>query len=595
MHVISYPKRISGRGPDRKDAKMARENTLRKRLRKKFGDAVKIKFEEDRMILSGNVDTWQDALDACGMCATRYGKIRVVNDICAKERPKRAMRVSSIRDEKYDGMRPDVLVIGGGIIGASVLRELTKWKIKAMLIEKESDLAMQTSGRNDGEVHPGVDLGKGSLKQKYVLEGNRIFDRVCEELDVPFVRCGQYIGFTERWLKPFVALFALQRKYACGVKDTKIVSRKKLREAEPHLNKKFAFALHNASAGCVCPYGLTIAYGENAVRNGAIVALNTAALGMDAEGGEIRSVATNRGTIYPKIVVNCAGTFAEDVAEMAGDRFYSIHPRRGTNSILDKKAGHILKSIASIKTVKNGAKNTKGGGMLHTAHDNVLVGPNAVETWEKENFATDRASIDEVFAKQANTVPELKRSDVITYFTGVRAATFEEDFVIERGHRTHNLIHCAGIQSPGLTAAPAIAVDVAKAAADMLKETMPVEENPEFDPIRKGIPRLRDMPDAERDEMIRKNPDYGVIVCRCEEISKGEIVDALRAPIVVPTVDGVKKRVRPGMGRCQGGFCMPLVMKIISETLGVPLEEIRKSGADSRIAFGKTKEAEKEE
>ena len=225
-------------------------------------------------------------------------------------------------------------------------------------------------------------------------------------------------------------------------------------------------------------------------------------------------------------------------------------------------------------------------------HDNLLIGPDAVETYEKENTATYPESIAHVFEKQKITMPALTERDIITYFTGVRAPTFEEDFIIERGRRTHNLIHVAGIQSPGLTTAPAVAVDVADMAVSILALERPVAANPDFDPHRPGIPVLREMDDETRAAYIAKNPDYGVIVCRCEEISRGEILDALRSNVCVPTVDGVKKRVRPGMGRCQGGFCSPQVVRIIAEFLGVPLSEVRKSSADAPITFGPTKSGE---
>ena len=239
--------------------------------------------------------------------------------------------------------------------------------------------------------------------------------------------------------------------------------------------------------------------------------------------------------------------------------------------------------------MKKSAGHTKGGGIVHTAHDNLLVGPDAIETYEKENFATEKVSIENNFEKQRITVGELSERDIITYFTGVRAPTFEEDFVIERGRKTKNLIHCAGIQSPGLTTVPAVAKDVAQMAARLVSEIHPVKRNEEYDPHRKGILRLREMSLEKRDELIRENPDYGVMICRCEEISKGEIIDALISPLPVYTVDGVKKRVRPGMGRCQGGFCMPLVSQIISEVTGKPLEEVKKSGGDSYLLFGRTK------
>ena len=276
---------------------------------------------------------------------------------------------------------------------------------------------------------------------------------------------------------------------------------------------------------------------------------------------------------------------------MANDRFFSIHPRRGTNSILDKKAGRHFAAIASIVGASTPSKtHTKGGGILHTVHDNLLVGPDAIETYERENTATNAESIERVFAKQRITMPTLTERDIITYFTGVRAPTYEEDFIIEWGRKTENIFHVAGIQSPGLTTAPAVAEDVAHEAAQWLE----AEENKAFDPIRHAPPHLAAMSDAERAELIAQNPDYGVIVCRCEEVSRGEILDALNSPICVPTVDGIKKRLRPGMGRCQGGFCSPLVTKIIAEFLGVPLTEVKKSSASSPIVFESRKGGSKD-
>lgn len=564
-------------------------NVLQKKLHKHFGESVSVRIENRCIIVSGHLDSWDKIVAACSMCVNKKSGMHVVNDIRLDGVTIPEMRIPDVKDDSLDKKKPDVLIIGGGISGASIARELSKWKLDILLVDKEADLAVQASGRNDGEVHPGVDLNRGSLKQHYVLKGNRMFGRVCKELSVPFDRCGQYVGFTGKWMYPLIWAYVWQRRHICKVKDTRILKRDELFRREPNLNPEFQFAIFNPSAGCVCPYGLTIAYGENAVENGAKVSLNTAVLGMEVKNAKIRSVTTNRGTVYPKIVINAAGVFAEDVAKMAGDRFYSIHPRKGTNSILDKKSGSLVKGIASIKTLNQNTKHTKGGGILHTVHDNLLVGPNAVETYEKENFATEQGSIDAVFEKQKLTAGALSERDIITYFTGVRPATFEEDFVIEKGRRTKNLIHCAGIQSPGLTTAPAVALDIEKMVVKELSKSRKVERNRDFQPVRKAAPVLNRLSDEERNRLIQENPDYGEIVCRCEEISKGEILDALKSPIPVPTIDGIKKRVRPGMGRCQGGFCMPLVTKIISEYEQIPEEKVRKAGAGSEILLRETK------
>lgn len=559
---------------------------LNRKLYNEYGGRVTASLEDNCIVLRGSLDRWEDVVAAGLMCAKPHSKCHVVNDIVFTGAEETPMRMPELKDTALDGDRPDVLVIGGGISGCSIARELTRYKLNVLLLEKEADLALGASGRNDGEVHPGVDLSRGSLKHKYIRRANRMYDRVCSELDVPFKRTGQYACFGKKsWLVP-VWLYAMWRRFYDGIEDTRIIMGDKLREKEPEINENIAFALSNPSSGSVSPYNLVIAYAENAVHNGARVSLNTAVTGMEVKNGKIVSVETNRGTVYPKLVINCAGVFSDEVARMAGDRFFSIHPRRGTNSILDKKTGKRFSAIASVVGASTpGKTHTKGGGILHTVHDNLLVGPDAVETYERENTATTPDSIERVFAKQKITMPELSERDIITYFTGVRAPTYEEDFIIEWGRKTKNIYHVAGIQSPGLTTAPAVAEDVALEAARWLE----AEENEAFDPIRHAPPHLAAMSDAERAELIAQNPDYGVIICRCEEVSRGEILDALNSPICVPTVDGIKKRLRPGMGRCQGGFCSPLVTKIIAEYLGVPLTEVRKSSASSPIVFGSRK------
>ena len=565
--------------------------SVNKKLNKTYGGKVAAKLTDDSIVVYGELNNWDDIINACSMCVDKKSGRHVVNKIKLRGIEMQPMKLPCVLDDSLEGEKPDVLIIGGGISGASIARELSKWDIDILLIEKESDLAMQASGRNDGEVHPGVDLGKGSLKQHYVLKGNAMYGDVCKELGVPFKRNGQYVGFTQGYLKPVIRVYAAMRRHI-GVKDTKVLSRAELLKAQPEMDKAFKFGLYNSTAGTVCPYGLTIAYAENAVMNGAKVSLNTAATEMEVKDGKIVSVTTNRGKIYPKIVINAAGVFSDTVAEMAGDGFFSIHPRRGTNSILDKKAGNLTKAVISIKELTAEKSHTKGGGIIHTVHDNLLVGPDAVETWERENTQTHAESIQKTFAKQKRTMEKLSERDIITYFTGVRAPTFEEDFIIEKGHKTSNLIHCAGIQSPGLTTAPAVALDVEKMCVEMLGN---VKKNENFDPVRKPIPVLREMGIEERNELIKRNPDYGVMICRCEEVSKGEILDALKSPVCVPTVDGIKKRVRPGMGRCQGGFCSPAVQQIIADFLGVPLQDVKKTSDEAVITYGATKSPAKKE
>lgn len=565
---------------------------LQKKIYEAFGDKVKVRLEDDIIRLTGELDKWEDIFSAGAMAAKPNSKIHVVNDVKLRGTEMPKMRVPTIEDKALDGKKVDVLIVGGGISGCAIARELSKRSLSVMLVEKEADFALQASGRNDGQVHVGFDLSKGSLKQKYVLQGNRMFDDLCKDLDVPFKRIGQYAGFTQNWLFVPVFFLCIWRKYHDGVWDTHFVTRKKLLRDNPTFDENMRFAVYNSSAGVVCPYGLTIAFIENAAENGVEAYLNTAVLSMDkGDDGSVTAVHTNRGTVYPKMVINAAGVFADDVAEMAGDRFYSIHPRRGTNSIQDRKAAIKIDTIASVQHIvlKKQKSHTKGGGIMRTVHDNLLLGPDAVECYQKEDVSTRPESINTVYNKQKGTVPSVSERDIITYFTGVRAPTYEEDFVIEWGRKCPNMLHCGGIQSPGLTAAPAFALDIEKMVVERLGGESKVAINPYFNPVRHGVPVLNKMSPEERAKKIAENPDYGVIICRCEEISKGEIIDALERPLCPPTVDAIKKRIRPGMGRCQGGFCSPLVTKIIAEHEGIPLSEVKKASSESVIVYGETK------
>ncbi|MDO5014933.1 MAG: NAD(P)/FAD-dependent oxidoreductase [Clostridia bacterium] len=568
---------------------------LNKKLNREFNGKFKAELKDKIIRVTGKSDDWNEIIKACQMCVYRKDGIHVVNDIEFTGDVIPEMKKPAVEDKSLDGEKCDVLIIGGGISGTSIARELSKWNLKIFLVEKEVDVALGASGRNDGEVHPGVDLHKGYLKTKYIRKGNHKYDQISKELGVPFRRIGQYVGFTKGYLRPLVWLYAMYKKYIVGIEDTEIVGKDVIEKKEPALNKDFKFALSNPSTGVVCPYGLTIAYAENAVENGAKVFLSTYVKDINVENKIIKSVETNRGTIYPKIVINAAGVFAEEIAKMAEDRFYSIHPRRGTDIILDKKTGLRFDTVSTVKEIElKNKSHSKGGGLIKTAHDNVLVGPDAVETYKKEDYQTTPESMDTLYNKQQITMPSLSRSEAITYFTGVRAPNFEEDFVIEKGRNTKNLIHCAAIQSPGLTTAPAVALDIEKMTIELLKESGEViEKNENYNPVRKHqIPQMSELPAEEREKYIKENPDYGIIICRCEQVSKGEILDALNAPISVPTVDGIKKRVRPGMGRCQGGFCMPTVTKIISDYLNEPMMNVRKSGADSVLVYGETKGGE---
>ncbi len=562
---------------------------LNSKLNERFQGLVTAHEDDGCLVLCGELDHWDDVVEAGMMSVNKRRYAGLVNDIVFTGAAIPKMKLPPITDNTLNDDSPDILIIGGGIVGCAIARECARYDVDILLCEKEHDVALQASSRNDGMVHPGVDLIPGQVKRRYNMRGNRMYDCVCRELDVAFRRNGQYLCFQKK--SHALAGFVAQFYFMLIGPHARFYGPRAFRKREPHMSRAITGALYFPAAGVVSPYGLTIAYAENAVDNGVRLSLDTAILDMQVEDGEIKSVQTNRGTLYPKVIINAAGVFSDEVANMANDRFFSIHPRRGTNTILDhKSAARINTIVSSLGTSSTKKKHTKGGGLVRTIDDNVLVGPDAVETFERENYATHAGSLADVFEKQGRTDPALSTREAITYFTGVRAATYEEDFVIQKGRRTKNIVHAAGIQSPGITAAPAIAVDVAKMAKQLLEAKQTVQPRASFNPNRKGIPHVGELLDEERNALIRRNPDYGEIVCRCEEISRGEVLDALRRSVPCDTVDGVKRRVRPGMGRCQGGFCGPLVLRIIAEEKAIPPEQVEKSGIGSELLYCGIKE-----
>jgi len=467
---------------------------LNKKLEKAFGGKVRAELKDDCLYLTGELSDWNKVVQA-GKMSVNKKKYTVVNDIVFTEykvqsvNEQRSWTVPLVSSNSLAGARPDVLVIGGGLVGCAIARELAYYKLDVMLLEKEHEAAMHASGRINGIIHSGCDLCKGQLKKEYADAGNRIFSSVCEELDVPFDYSGQYLCFSGGWMKAAAFLSLLYWKLM-GVPAV-YVSRRKLAKREPHLSDKIKFAIYFPTAGVVNPHALTIAYSENAANNGAKICFDTAVLDIDIWNGKVVSVLTNHGRIYPKLVINAAGVFAEDIARLAKDRFFSIHPRRNINLIFNKEAASLVNTIvSSLHAPESGTC----GVIAHTVDGNLIVSSNDTETYEKEIFSIDKESIRAVLSKQRKTVPGLLEKDIINSFTGISAATYEEDFIVSFGKFTSNIIHAAGIQSPGLTAAPAIAVDVAKMAADYLS----ADVNKNFNPARKAIIGAAESPVDDR-------------------------------------------------------------------------------------------------
>ncbi|MDR0314363.1 MAG: FAD-dependent oxidoreductase [Oscillospiraceae bacterium] len=560
---------------------------MQKVLEKEGFNGIECVLWHNSVKLEGELENWDDIVKV-GKIATKFGYKGVVNEIKLKGFNEPAIQEPKIEDGKIDKRNPDVLIIGGGVIGCSIARELSRSNLDIMLLEKESDVAMHASSRNDGMIHPGIASHPGTLRGEMNVKGNAMYTQLCNELDIPFERWGNIVMFDNPVIAQGARAFFAYRAQRLGVPEWHYVSKKGIKEMEPNVTDKVVAGYSFPTTGYLSPYKLTVALAENAVENGVEISLDTIVKSLNKEQGKIVSVQTNRGTIYPKVVVNAAGVFSDVVADMADDKFFSIHPRKGEVIILDKKKGPDIKRSISIVGVSALNSTTKGGGLMRTIDHNVLVGPDAYEQPLREDYSTHRENIQEIMNKHFQTIKTFKPSDVITYFSGIRACTYEEEFVIERSEYVDNFIHAAGIQSPGLAAAPAISQRIAEITTDALSEVMKVEPNEKFNPNRAKKPHIDKLSFEEKQKIIKDNPDYGVIICRCEEVSKGEIIDAVTSPLPAVSIDAVKRRVRPGMGRCQGGFCSPLITDIICEQTGMKPTDITKSGGESNLLFAKT-------
>jgi len=569
---------------------MAFLRTLNKKLNKAFHGQVSADEEGGCLVLSGALERWNDVVLAGKIAADDNPYFGLVNDIeCVGEKAM-PVRKPKVEDSALEWEEPDVLIIGGGVIGCAIARELSKYKLSILLVEKEHDIAMQASGRNLGVVQSGAGLKKGSLRHKFARLGNELYPNLCSDLEIDYIRSGQIFYLTKRLWDPFLGLTSLYWKWL-GIKDAKVIGRDDLLRYEPGINHNIGKAVLFPSTGIVYPFDLTIALAENAVQNGVTISLNTIVQSMVTEDGMIKTVKTNRGNIKPKVVVNAAGVFCESVAAMAGDRFYSIHPIKGMTAVLDRKyTNELIQSVVTSRGIASAKKkHTRDGSVVRTIYGSTLIGPDIFETIHKEDFSTSPYNLRDVIEAQRRSVPDIEENQVIAYFSGVQAVTYEDDFIITKGKYITNIVHAAGIQAPGLTAAPAISIEIADMVLDFFGGKNTVGDNSEFDPKRAAPIRPDTMADEAKSALIESNPDYGIMVCSCEGISKGEIVAAMRRGVRCDTIDGVKRRVRSGMGRCHGSHCMPLVLDLISSEKRLAPHNVRKSGSGSEKLFGLSK------
>lgn len=474
----------------------------------------------------------------------------------------------------------DVTVIGCGVVGALIAREFTRYDLKVCMVEKENDVAMGASKANSGIVHAGFDAKPGSFKANFNVQGNKMMPGVCKRLGVKYKNNGSLvIAFNNDEMAHVKELYI--RGTENGVDHMEILDKKAVHELEPNLSDNVVGALYAKTGGIVCPYGLTIAAAGNAMDNGAELVLNFEVSQIKSEDDCYILVSADGREIKTKTVINSAGIYSDKIASMVGDDSFKVHPRVGEYMILDKDSGNICERTIFRTPTKMG----KGILVSPTADGNIILGPTSEDKTDKEDKATTPEGLSLVARQALEDMPGVPLRNVITSFTGLRACGDSGDFIIKESAR--NFITLGGIESPGLTSAPAIAKYIVRLARNNFD--IELKKNTSFSGKRKPYYRFNELPIDHKNRVIKKNPDFGTIICRCEGISKGEIIEALTVNPPANDIDGVKRRTRSGMGRCQGGFCSTTIAGIISQIKEMPFEEVTKFGKGSVINFKKTK------
>ena len=462
----------------------------------------------------------------------------------------------------------DVIVIGAGVVGALVAREMTRYTKSVAVLEKESDVAMGASSANSAIVHAGFDAKEGSFKARFNVRGSEMMEDVCSELGVKYKRNGSLVvAFEEGQLSALDELY--ERGVKNGVKEIRLISRQELLEKEPAISKKALGALFAPTGAIVCPYELTVSAIGNAMDNGAELFLENEVVSIE-KCDELWHITTSNDTFASPIVINSAGLYSDSVSKMAGDNSFEVRARRGEYVLFDKKVSGLVSSTIFTPPTKLG----KGILITPTVDGNLLFGPTADDTLDKSSHKTTREGISKVLDAAGVELESVPRCP-ITSFTGLRAVGSTGDFIIKE---KDGFVTLAGIESPGLSASPAIAEYVAAIIGFENKRE-------DFNPHRSKAHFFKTLCDEEKSEVILKNPLYAKIVCRCEEISEGEIVDAIRSNPPALTVDAVKRRTRATMGRCQGGFCLPHIVEIIAREQGVEPEKVTKKGRGSEYVL----------
>ncbi len=472
----------------------------------------------------------------------------------------------------------DVVIIGGGVIGGMVARALSRYRLSVCILEKENDVATGATKANSAIVHAGFDAKEGSLKALLNVRGSQMMAAVCEQLGVKYQRNGSLvIGFTDEDRATIEDLY--ERGVKNGVKGLRVLDAGETHRLEPSLSDDVTCALHAPTGAIVCPYDLAVAAIGNAMDNGVTLRRNFPVCGIDKtdDGFTVRS-ATD--AVTARFIVNCAGVYSDAIAAMVGDTSFTVHPRKGEYLLLDRECGTLL----GHTIFRTPSKMGKGILLSPTVDGNLLLGPTSVDMEDKDNKNTTAEGIAEVIAKAKENVPSVPVGKVITSFCGLRAVGSTGDFILTSP--VAGFVNAAGVESPGLSASPAIAEHVLERLAE---QGLTLIEKDDYRPTRVSAHAFRDATMDEKNTMIRENPAYGKIVCRCEGVTEGEILDALRREPKAVDLDGVKRRTRAQMGRCQGGFCGPYITELLAKEQGIAYEQVTKFGGGSYINVGKTK------
>ncbi len=474
----------------------------------------------------------------------------------------------------------DVVIIGAGIVGSLIARELSQYKLEAVLLDRSNDVANGSTKANSGIIHAGYDAIPGTSKAKFNALGNPLFDALCEQLDVEFSRIGSLVvAFSEAERATLERLY--QRGLRNGIAEMRIVEGDELFAFEPNLNEAAVCALYAPQAGIIDPWEITIAAAENAAGNGVEILLNFLVEDIEKRAGSFRIIGQDQ-EIESRFVINCAGVFSDDIHNMVASPSFTVTPRKGQYFVLDKTAGDVINHVLFQCPTEAG----KGVLVTRSVHGNLLVGPDSISIQDKDDLDTTRDRLDFVRRSASKISKKIPFDQVIRSFSGLRATPDTKDFIIGEPEDAGGFIDVAGIESPGLTAAPAIAHHVRELLS---AKCGALEKRADFNPRRRPLVRFMSQPDERKNELIREDPRFGRVICRCEHITEAEIVDAIHRNAGATTIDGVKKRVRPGMGRCQGGFCEPQVLKILARELGKDITEIVKNERSSYILTGSTK------